>query len=63
MEIKEWFRPASSGWGQIFSRSWVEESSRPRAVIVIAHGMAEHSGRYSHFARFLAGKGDRKSVV
>ena len=41
MEIKEWFRPASSGWGQIFSRSWVEESSRPRAVIVIAHGMAE----------------------
>ncbi|MCI9224920.1 MAG: alpha/beta hydrolase [Acutalibacter sp.] len=57
MEIKEWFRPASSGWGQIFSRSWVEESSRPRAVIVIAHGMAEHSGRYSHFARFLAGKG------
>ncbi len=57
MEVKEWFRPASSGWGQIFSRSWVEESSLPRAVIVIAHGMAEHSGRYDHFARFLAENG------
>ena len=57
MEVKEGFRPASSGWGQIFSRSWVEEDSEPRAVIVIAHGMAEHSGRYDHFARFLAENG------
>lgn len=57
MEVKEGFHPASSGWGQIFSRSWVEESSEPRAVIVIAHGMAEHSGRYDHFARFLAENG------
>ena len=57
MEVKEWFRPASSGWGQIFSRSWVEEGSEPRAVIVIAHGMAEHSGRYDNFARFLCENG------
>ena len=57
MEVKEGFHPASSGWGQIFSRSWVEEDSEPRAVIVIAHGMAEHSGRYDHFARFLAENG------
>lgn len=57
VEVNEWFRPASSGWGQIFSRSWVEESTDPRAVIVIAHGMAEHSGRYDHFARYLAGNG------
>lgn len=55
MEVKEWFRPASSGWGQIFSRSWTDTD--PKAVIVIAHGMAEHSGRYDHFARFLCENG------
>ncbi len=53
--VKEWFRPASSGWGMVFSRSWTGEE--PRAVLVIAHGMSEHSGRYDHFARFLAENG------
>lgn len=52
---KEWTRPASSGEGEIFSRSWTGES--PRAVIQLVHGMAEHSGRYDHFARFLAANG------
>lgn len=56
VEVKEWFRPASSGWGQIFSRSWVADTE-PKAVIVLAHGMAEHSGRYDHFARFLCENG------
>ena len=55
VEVKEWFRPASSGWGRIFSRRWVDGA--PRALLVIAHGMAEHSGRYGHFARFLAENG------
>lgn len=58
VEVKEWFRPASSGWGQIFSRSWIDDKADgPRALIIIAHGMAEHSGRYDHFARFLAENG------
>lgn len=59
VEVNEWFRPASSGWGQIFSRSWTPDESapEPKAVIVIAHGMAEHSGRYDHFARFLCENG------
>ena len=52
---KEWTRPASSGEGEIFSRSWVGEE--PRAVLELVHGMAEHSGRYDHFARFLAERG------
>lgn len=52
---KEWTRPASSGEGEIFSRSWTGEF--PRAVIQLVHGMAEHSGRYDHFARFLAANG------
>lgn len=53
--VHEWFRPASSGWGQIFSRSWV--GSDPKAVLVLVHGMSEHSGRYDHFARFLVENG------
>ncbi len=51
----EWTRPASSGEGEIFSRSWQPE--KPQAVIELVHGMAEHSGRYDLFARFLAGHG------
>lgn len=60
---KEWKRPASSGNGEIFSRSWEKAFSGeagekgPKAVIVIAHGMAEHSARYDRFAGFLAEHG------
>lgn len=53
--VNQWTRPASSGWGRIFSRSWTGDD--PRAVLLIAHGMAEHSGRYDHFARYLAERG------
>ncbi len=53
--VNEWFRPASSGWGQIFSRSW--QCAAPKALLVIVHGMAEHSGRYGPFARYMAEKG------
>lgn len=30
---------------------------KPRAIIQIAHGMAEHSLRYDHFARYFVGNG------
>jgi alpha-beta hydrolase superfamily lysophospholipase len=64
----EWLRPASSGQGEIFSRLWLPGAvmeaipsaptvTPPRAIIQIAHGMAEHSARYDEFARFLTGKG------
>ncbi len=53
---KEWTRSASGGNSRIFSRSWVEDSA-PQAVVVIAHGMAEHSARYDSFAVFLAEHG------
>lgn len=36
----------------IFARVWSVD--RPKAVIVIFHGMSEHSGRYRDFARALA---------
>ena len=34
-----------------------DEVSKPRAVVQILHGMAEHIGRYDAFARFLNTKG------
>lgn len=50
-----WMRPASSGTGEIFSRSWIPQE--PTALLIIAHGMAEHSGRYDDFATFMAENG------
>jgi len=53
---KEWTRTATGGNGRIFSRSWVG-SDTPKAVLEIAHGMAEHSARYDAFAAFMAEHG------
>jgi len=39
----------------VFWRSW--ESPSPRGAVLIVHGLAEHSGRYEHVGRFLAGHG------
>ncbi|MDZ5473000.1 alpha/beta hydrolase [Bacillus sp. 31A1R] len=36
----------------IHSQLWKSEA-KPRAIVQIAHGMAEHIERYDHFARFL----------
>ena len=51
----EWSFPASNGEGEIFARAWLIPD--PRAVIQIAHGMAEHSGRYDDFAVSLCNLG------
>ena len=36
---------------------WPEEDVRPKAVVQLVHGMAEHISRYDEFARFLNSKG------
>ncbi len=41
--------------GDIFWQSWIPEA--PKAVVVVAHGLAEHSGRYAHVAERLAQSG------
>lgn len=46
----------SSGGGQLHCRKWIPEE-RPKAVVQIVHGIAEHIGRYDHFARFLNAHG------
>ena len=40
---------------EVFWQSWAPET--PKAVVVIAHGLAEHSGRYAHVAERLARSG------
>lgn len=41
---------------EIFLRKWLGDVP-PQGVLVIAHGMGEHSGRYDHVARFFAARG------
>lgn len=52
---KSWYRDNDDGSGSIFSQMWIGEN--PKALLQIAHGMAEHSERYDDFARFLASNG------
>ena len=37
---------------QIFSQKWIPAES-PKAVILIVHGLGEHSSRYQHMAQFF----------
>ncbi len=40
-----------------FDWQWIPARETPRGTFLIAHGMAEHHGRYVDFARFLAERG------
>ena len=42
---------AASDNTELFVHSWCV--NEPKAVILLAHGMAEHSMRYAEFAEFL----------
>jgi alpha-beta hydrolase superfamily lysophospholipase len=51
VKLREWTR------GGLLSREWKDDAAAPKAVLQIAHGMAEHSARYNEFATFLAEHG------
>lgn len=55
METYEWTWKSSDGL-EMFSRGWAPEK-KPRAVLVLTHGLGEHCGRYAHVGAALAGKG------
>src|SRR5262249_49339175 len=42
---------------RIFWRSWTPDGAPARAVIVLVHGLGEHSGRYDHVVARLVGEG------
>jgi alpha-beta hydrolase superfamily lysophospholipase len=37
---------------KLFAQSWSTEK-KPKALVVIVHGLGEHSGRYAHVAKVL----------
>lgn len=41
----------------IFYRVWEPDAGAPKAVILLAHGYAEHAGRYRLLAEYLTGRG------
>ena len=55
----EHFRfPSSDGKTQLHACLWIpDEKIKFRGVLQIAHGVAEHIGRYDDFARYLNGQG------
>ena len=58
MPRKEEFTfPSSTGRDTIHAYLWIPDEGDPRAVLQIAHGIAEHAERYDAFARFLADRG------
>lgn len=54
---KEAYFNSSTGTNQIHTLIWQEEKGELKGVVQIAHGMAEHIGRYDDFANFLASNG------
>ncbi len=52
----EEFYLTSSGAGRLHCGLW-RPAAAPRAVVQLVHGIAEHIGRYDHFAQFLAERG------
>ncbi len=40
--------------GRLYWQAWTPPS--PRAALLLVHGLAEHSGRYVHVARYFAGR-------
>jgi alpha-beta hydrolase superfamily lysophospholipase len=46
---------------ELLVRTWLPapESGAPRGTVILVHGMAEHSGRYSHVAKVLTDLGLR----
>lgn len=47
-----------TGYGglSLFSQCWLPEE-KPKAVLIISHGLAEHSGRYSNVVDYFVPKG------
>lgn len=54
--LKESWLTQSDGQ-DIFIKKWMDQNRTPLAIVQLAHGMAEHSGRYHEFASFLVSHG------
>ena len=59
--MEEFYLP-SNGAGRIHCALWTPETA-PRAVVQIIHGIAEHIGRYDHFANFLTERRGKQGAI
>lgn len=55
--LQTFFFPSYETGQPVFAREWLPEPQAPRAILLLAHGMAEHTGRYGDFAGFLSRNG------
>ena len=55
-DFTEFSYPSQDGIHNCHVSLWTPEGT-PRAVVQLVHGVAEHMGRYDHFARYLADHG------
>lgn len=54
---KEYAFPSVTQTGEIFVRSWSPENGEIKAVVQLAHGMAEHGERYEELGAYLCEAG------
>ncbi len=54
---KEYSVPSKTGLADVFVRCWTPSDEKPKVILQIAHGMAEHGERYADFAAYLCTKG------
>ncbi|WP_261858988.1 alpha/beta hydrolase [Photobacterium sanguinicancri] len=52
MTHQEAFFTSLSG-KQIYTQSWQPEGNRPHAIVIVVHGLGEHSGRYQNLVQTL----------
>lgn len=57
IQKKEAYFNSSTGINRIRTLIWEDDEVTPKGVVQIAHGVAEHIGRYDDFAKFLASNG------
>ena len=54
--FQEFYFTSSTGMNRIRAKKYLPDGE-PKAIVQIAHGIAEHIDRYAEFMEFLAGKG------
>ncbi|KAJ8621416.1 hypothetical protein MRB53_029945 [Persea americana] len=55
--VREWSLFATSRGETMFAQSWMPVSGKIRGLVVLLHGLNEHSGRYNDFAKQLNANG------
>ncbi|KAF9623424.1 hypothetical protein IFM89_003008 [Coptis chinensis] len=55
--VRDYFLFKTSRGDTLFTQSWTPVSNEIKGLVVLLHGLNEHSGRYNHFAKLLNASG------